>query len=128
MKLNHDAESIFDAIGTTKDQVIDYLSNLRDTDGNRPETLKDAADLIVADVRKESPEAVGVLSQVFTEKMLDNLMEKGGGHAMIGIGLAALIGVAEKPSYVLEEVVNNTDEHEDLLIILLVTFLASINK
>ena len=128
MKLNHDAESIFDAIGTTKDQIIDYLINLRDTDGNRPGTLKDAADLIVADIRKESPEAVGVLSQVFTNKMLESLMIKDESHVIIGIGLNAIMSTAEKPSYVLEEVVNNTDECEDLLILLLVTFLASINK
>lgn len=122
---NHEAVCVFDAIGTTKHQVIDYLKNLKNIDGQRPKTAYEAAKIIIEDIRCGSPEAIGVLSQVFTEQMLDVLANQ---DTILSLLLSTVIRTAKKPSYLLEEIVTNMDEYEKMVNILLIIFLSSISN
>ncbi len=114
---DHNNEHITGAVGTTIDNVREYLTNLKDDNGNPPETNRDVVDIIMKDIERHKPEAVAIMTQGFTSKPF-SFVELYGGDKTVALQMLHIAhGTATKAAEALLNHYGNNKELIELLVI-----------
>ncbi len=121
---DHNADTIFDSLGVTIDDVMSYLKSLQDNEGNKPETIGDATLAIINGIRNGSAEAAAVLCMSINKQVVDKIKTFEDPIARLLLAeLMALVMTYDKPSRLVEKLIDNIDNYQPIMRMLLMTFM-----
>lgn len=122
---DHNNKSITGAVGTTRENVLEYLTTLKKDDGNPPETNQDVIDIIMEDIKRHKPEAIVVMAQGLTDRPFSFVEQYGG---RLAIPLKILHMTHHKATEIAETLLDHYDSSKELIELLIIGTIMAITE